>query len=354
MSADPRFQAALIYTYDDSDEEQWARYDIRIAAFKNAMDNFQEAFPVVQEYVWGTPPPVIEKAKGIDISWYQNLGIKWDNFVANGNSFAYIRLSTGQTLDSAAFGHLDSARARNVLTGFYHTLDPAYNTTRQARFFEALSRSFPSELPCAVDIEMTGLTSVKIKAFLDEWDKRTNRPIIIYTSKHYWELLAGPWQLWAAKYPLWVADATKDAKAPLLPDIWQGLGWKFWQWGGRTDNIYPTTVDRNWYNGTLNELLAWVGTPPPVEPPPQYGFRVTYEGGGPYIIGNYTKKATLSRTDPWGNVEVCTTGDKPEYGEFGFLFSAPVITTYNIVDVDTCEDWDVLTLAGKIAICRWS
>jgi GH25 family lysozyme M1 (1,4-beta-N-acetylmuramidase) len=91
-----------------------------------------------------------------------------------------------------------------------------------------------------------------------------------YSSKYKWESLIGN-PIWANDYFQWIAHWT-PASYPTLPIGWTKEKTKVWQNG-----IYPTyswvepiegagTVDHNYFFGTRQELIDWLGFAPPLPP----------------------------------------------------------------------------------------
>ncbi len=188
------------------------------------------------------PPPPGEYLKGIDVSYVQSAGIKWDLFLAEGNKFVYVRLSKGVSLDSSGYGHVDQARYRKIDTGVYHYLTTEQDGKRQARLFASLSDNLDLQLPCAVDVEDSRLDAETVQEFVEEWRKQTRRPLAIYTSASKWWEIVGPGATWAAVCPLWIADA-RDRPEPEMPAIW--TEWDTWQTGVKLGPEYKTALCRD-------------------------------------------------------------------------------------------------------------
>jgi GH25 family lysozyme M1 (1,4-beta-N-acetylmuramidase) len=300
-------------------------------------------------------PPPADRAVGIDVSYCQDgidedtSGVNWTE-AATHNSFAIIRCSIGETMDRCLYSHYNKAKAAGMLVGFYHYLSENYPGRQQARFVQALTNDLDFDLPVALDVEAQGLTKQQVMDFVARWKELTIEPLAIYTSRTAWNRIVGPGaQPWAAGCKLWVADA-RDVPAPALPDPW--VSWEFWQYGVKAGQEFPTAIDRNRFRGTIADLQAaygdWL-----VPPAPPTDIRVTYEPGGPYIVGTFkVADVWLLRYDAWDNPEQCLTGSKPEHGPAGFTFSAPNPGMYELTDGFT--SWDVEARSGFTTRVVWA
>jgi len=117
-----------------------------------------------------------------------------------------------------------------------------------------------------------------IKEWLDFVEKETLQPAVLYTNPaNYQQGLWDYGQRWMDDYELWIAqypamDFSKLAGYPsdLTKQPWLGSvpSWRIWQYGISTHDGFR--LDRNIYNGTLEELCEWVGLGDcaPVDPPP--------------------------------------------------------------------------------------
>jgi len=123
----------------------------------------------------------------------------------------------------------------------------------------------PGDLPPALDIEDTrGVGDAKIAlrmhAWLEHVEAATGRTPMIYTSPGFWNVLGNPAGF--EGYPLWVAHW--GVECPKVPSgSWDDF--VIWQEGPfAIDGLGK--VDGNWFNGSLADLLAFAGTPPPADP----------------------------------------------------------------------------------------
>jgi len=117
-----------------------------------------------------------------------------------------------------------------------------------------------TSLPPVLDLEAAGCKgeklNIKVRAFLEEVERLTNRKPIVYTSGGFWRSYMMYEKRvhadWARAYPLWMAQYTTLWPTPLYP--W--AGWDFWQYSdkGKLPG-FKTHMDLNWFNGSEEELV---------------------------------------------------------------------------------------------------
>ena len=374
MREDPRVQGIFPFTYDCATDNmghsKWAFFDQRPVALKQAIlrKRAQVPMPAPKPFSWDAPPipspdPVPgpepgKLAQGVDVSAWQALAVDWTGLKQADHDFAFMRLSVNFSLDVHIWRHLNQSEDSGLLRGVYHYLAAQYEGRRQARFFWSLWNDLDLELPAVVDIEDVDLTAAQIRAFIERFRELSGFWPMVYTSKSKWEQLAGKNATWAKDCLLWVAHY--NVNKPALPDIWST--WEFWQIGAKDGPGDSKPIDRNVFNGTAAELRARYGgaaippaVPGPVQPPIQSptGLEISYESGGPYIIGDYpVPGAALTLTDPWGNHQRVIAGEKPEFGRGGFLFNIYVVTDYSLQVEST--SYRVPAKAGQTVWLSWS
>jgi len=246
LDKDAYVRGASIFTVADD----WVTFQI----------NEQEAMPMADWIASDTPEPPVERARGIDISEYQNTDgvptpIDWGAVVTSGIKFAIIRASVGASVDQYWEQNYQGAKAAGLLVGAYHYLDPVL--TGQARVFARAVAGKELELGCWADIEHDDLTAVKCSTFFEYADPQIEQPIHIYTSKSKFDKYGIP--SWAAGRLLWVAD-WRDVSEPALPLAWADEGWEFWQ--HTSDGAVPGIVGRvdlDVFCGTVTELQEKYG-----------------------------------------------------------------------------------------------
>jgi lysozyme len=209
--------------------------------------------------------PQVRFVEGIDVSKYQKK-IEWKK-VASSKTFVFIKATEGINLvDSSFASNWEAAKATGLLRGAYHFFHPKLDPISQAEFF--LSKATNADLPPVLDVEtMHGASGAQLIESATRWleyvTAQHKRPLI-YTSPSFWESL--PQSTINQKADLWLAEW--DTDVPSNTVNWPG--WSFWQYTstGTVPGI-PGTVDLNRFNGTVNDLHAYltrVGDPGDVKP----------------------------------------------------------------------------------------
>jgi GH25 family lysozyme M1 (1,4-beta-N-acetylmuramidase) len=209
-------------------------------------------------------PPTVA---GIDASHYQAT-IDWRSVAAAGKRFAFIKATEGTTLVDRRFeaNHAAAGRA-GMLRGAYHFARPepgSRHAVREARHFTGVAGETggPGSLPPVLDLEDAGGLGVAalrawVRSFLQEVERLTGHPPVIYTSPSFWESEMGGSPEFAP-HPLWVAHYTEGS--PTVPGGWEEYA--FWQ-HSETGSVRGIRgdVDLNRFNGTLDELRALAEPP---------------------------------------------------------------------------------------------
>ncbi len=200
---------------------------------------------------------------GIDVSHWQR-EIDWSEVKRSGVKFAFIKATefpdkrTSLFIDEEMRKNIDGASANGIFWSAYHFFRTHIDPVIQAKAFCETVGDFNS-LPPVLDLEVAGSKgerlNYKVRQFLDEAERITNKRPIIYSSGGFWRsYLANEKRShtdWARAYPLWVAQYTTLWPTPLYP--W--AGWEFWQYSdkGKIPGVI-THVDLNWFNGSIEEL----------------------------------------------------------------------------------------------------
>ncbi|MFO0548830.1 MAG: GH25 family lysozyme [Polyangiaceae bacterium] len=207
--------------------------------------------------------------QGIDVSYWQG-NIDWSKVGASGVDFAIVRVSDGAVFKDPKFdANWQGAKSAGLVRGVYQFFRPDQDPTEQADLMLEALASDPivdGDLAPVLDIETTGgLSKAKIRARMQVWLDRveaaTGRTPIVYTAAFMQDVVGTGF----SHYPLWVANYTTSC--PLVPTGWED--WSMWQYSesGKVAGI-KGSVDRNVFNGTRDDLLAFAtATGIPVDPP---------------------------------------------------------------------------------------
>lgn len=162
---------------------------------------------------------------------------------------------------------MSHARAAGLTVGAYHYFRPLDDPKLQAqKFIEAVTAFMPAIL--VLDLEPTETTAhpvedwdqltvanrqAAVTAFLAEVQKAVLGPIVVYTTKFFWDDFMGSADF--TKFKLFLASY-RAAMGP-LPERWKN--WSFWQ--VRPDGVIPGVtgeVDVDFFNGEMSDLQALV------------------------------------------------------------------------------------------------
>lgn len=208
-----------------------------------------------------------QPAIGIDVALYQKT-IDWSKVKASGQTFAFVKATQGHDITDPYFAvNWPQAKAAGLLRGAYHYYENSGDGPAQAQRFVAVVGGDHGDLPPVVDVEDPhGTANINdLKGCLDVIEAAFGRKPMIYTANWYWNPArwGGPVG-WARQYDLWVA--TYNAASPTLPSDW--TSWKFWQTKMGAVAGIAGAVDVDVFNGSADELVAWIQTKP--QPSPQH------------------------------------------------------------------------------------
>jgi lysozyme len=188
--------------------------------------------------------------QGVDVSHYQG-AFNW----ASGRSFGYAAIGDGTGYADPMFGtNWANMQGAGVLRGAYQFFEPSEDPTAQANLMvAAVGRLGPGDLPCMIDVEVTGGQSggtiaARIRTWLDVVQAGTGLAPIIYTGPYFWDDNVGDASF--GNFPLWIADY--GPSCPALPNGWST--WTIWQYGDSGGSL-----DQDVFNGSMSELQALSG-----------------------------------------------------------------------------------------------
>lgn len=255
------FLGATIFTFG-SDNVAWDDY--------NVGNDGNKVPPKLSDRIRNTPEdstqPVV-MAQGIDVSHHQG-AIDWERVKAAGIQFAFIRVSDGLSRDTRFDFNWSEAKAKGILRGVYQFFRPNIDPVAQANLLVTDVASFErGDIPPVLDVEVfDGATDQQMIDRITKWIEVIKTKLgvepLIYTSAGFWNQIAPTFK---PVKDLWIANWT-TRPTPTLPHAWSD--YRFWQYtsSGRVDGI-STNVDRNRFNGTLEQLRAYIDSIPVIVPP---------------------------------------------------------------------------------------
>jgi len=208
--------------------------------------------------------------------------------------------------------HFDQAFGRGeLLLGCFHWLQPDIDPKRAADYFLERYFRYPFHFPAVLDFEekFTYLTGTQshyawcAQVWLDEVERATGRVPIVYTAKWYMDHFQDKHVGFFRKYPLWVAQypwVVTSLTRPRVPYPWDN--WKIWQYSadgnsrGAEFGMQAKSIDLNYFQGSYEDLLAWLGISAPMPP----------ENGGD----------TLYVIEMLGNMNIRTTPNGSATGQY--------------------------------------
>ena len=177
-----------------------------------------------------------------------------------------------------------SFRLGQLLNGCFHWLQPDVDPKDAAEFYLERYTRFPFHFPPVLDFEEPYVYQNNLQShycwcaqvWLDTIKSHTGRTPIIYTAKWYTSYFKDKHISWMKAYPLWVAQYPSIMfpwSRPSLPSAWDN--WTIWQFSadknkrGNEFGAEADDMDLNYYQGSYEELLAWLDTdePQPTDPP---------------------------------------------------------------------------------------
>lgn len=206
---------------------------------------------------------------------------------SGGISFAFAKATEGQNfIDTQFSNNMANAKAAGVLIAPYHFARPDSNNTNadtdsanEAHDFVAAISSYytGTNLTMRPVLDLEHLSNTANEAtYLTEWTKNFAKyvhdnlgvDIMIYVNRDF----AQHYLTGVSQYPLWIAKpisqsasaATQNDFSQASPPVnselgaWNTAGYAFWQWswGGNVGGENP--VDRDAFNGSMQQLSAYI------------------------------------------------------------------------------------------------
>jgi GH25 family lysozyme M1 (1,4-beta-N-acetylmuramidase) len=184
-----------------------------------------------------------DSAQGIDVSSYQSV---LTTAQLKGLSFAFAKATDGTATDPNFDANWKVLKSAGIHRGAYHELHSG-SAGPQADYFLSAVRAAggieAGDMLAVVASDYTGVTDADVKAWLDQVKAaaRTS-PVLVYSDLSVAATLTS-----CTDYDLWVAWPSDTAPSSVTP--WKT--WRLWQWD-------ETTLDRDAYNGTAQQMSAWI------------------------------------------------------------------------------------------------
>lgn len=264
-----------------------------------------------------------ETIEGIDVSVWQGGNINWDAVAGSGIKFAFARASYGTSKDTHFDTNWPKMKAAGLVRGAYQYWLPSKDPIAQAQaMLDIVGPLGDGDLPPVVDVEQTdGLAPGEIVARLTQWiahvESAIGRKPIIYSGKYFWQDNVKSNAF--VDYPLWIPNYSLNC-----PDLANGYwsDWTFFQYTdtGSVPGI-SGNVDRNQFNGSLQDLLAFANGGP------RYGAKFVsqsfpYASQGPQtMFAGQEVEVSLEMlntgTEPWDeNTRLATTQPRDRESPF--------------------------------------
>jgi hypothetical protein len=194
--------------------------------------------------------------------------------------FALIRSSDGLKEDTRLHANATGARTVGLPYTFYHFYRPNVDVFQQVVMMETAANQYGINMAPILDLEHSDPVPAdhadRVWLYLKELTKRLQlpRPLVIYTNLDYWINVMGSPE-WGADYDLHIA-AWGNFDNPVVPAPWDR--WLLWQHSstgdGATYGAGSKFIDLNWFNGSEEELSAYLFDRPPKPVPEPFRFEV--------------------------------------------------------------------------------
>jgi GH25 family lysozyme M1 (1,4-beta-N-acetylmuramidase) len=250
---------------------------------------------VMSEFVVAEEESMADRVLGTDTSHWSG-SINFDTMYNAGAKFWITKATdayktTPFQYEDSKFMEFSTAAFQHgkILAGCYHwlqlSIDPKvaadYYLERYNRFFFDFPPILDFEERYVIDTGKFSDYAWRAQMWLEHVELKTGRKPIIYTAKWYTDYFKSEYISWMSKYPLWVADYTWTSNTlgypTRMPTPWTKQ--KMWQFSADGNNrgaefgIAGDDICLDWYDGSYDNLLSFLGIsipePPPVIPSPE-------------------------------------------------------------------------------------
>ncbi len=207
--------------------------------------------------------PLVDGPTGIDVSSHQG-DVDWNAVKAGGASFAYAKATEGTGYTNPNFAQqYNGSYGVGLVRGAYHfALPDSSGGAAQADYFADHGGGWSADnqtLPGLLDIEYNpygatcyGLSQASMTSwiadFLNEYQARTGRWAVIYTTTDWWTSCTGNAGDFGANDPLFIANY--NGSPGTLPAGWGT--YTFWQYA----DSGSLPGDQDVFNGSQDGLVA--------------------------------------------------------------------------------------------------
>jgi len=201
------------------------------------------------------------RARGMDISHYQG-----DFKYKSNRDFIIIKATEGWSWTDPRFEEYLPEVQKVPIRGAYHYFRTGMDPLAQADFFWRTVKDHGFHF-LAVDYEKTNNTldedgELNLWAFWLKLASLSNIPVVLYTSPYIFrDNLCKHNKGWES-VPLWMAHWNGLDQENGSPTVFDASGWLLWQWTnaglGSMFGVSSDTVDLDVFNGTLEEMKAWL------------------------------------------------------------------------------------------------
>ena len=228
-----------------------------------------------------------ERTLGFDVSFYQDSNytpqkIDFQKMKDYGAWFVIMRTGQGNWIDEDWSDYAkDSYKVDDLYRGSYWFYDARWTIKSQCKLYWDTIKPMGMDFRPVMDWEAWSINSVPqerwsrgyflslIAEFLERMDNYYGNLSMFYTNPRWLKYLS-PLPDWLLKHPLWLA-----AYNSVPPTYLYGYDkWHIWQDGtpaiGLAAGVESKEIDRDWFNGSVEELEKWLGIvhePAPVPPP---------------------------------------------------------------------------------------
>ena len=155
----------------------------------------------------------MDAIQGLDVSFYQNSNMDWNQVVQSGYEFVYIKSSEGlHRVEPLAKAQATGAQAAGLKVGYYHFAHPGQDgAVVESDFFNSVLANLPdADLLPVLDLETnkTNLTMEQMTQWVNDFYtemQNNGKEVVLYTYTSFYDsFIVGrkllPQKLWLACY----------------------------------------------------------------------------------------------------------------------------------------------------------